>query len=95
MRIDLLLQRLKDVKGLSITETKDQKNGRTVHTISAVLPEIPFGPNRHAWYPLVLDPGQEIVPRAEIDAMLRHLYHLNSLDLDQPLSVRVAGAGDG
>ena len=83
MNIDLLLRHLKPVKQISITETRSLKDGCTVYTISTVLPEFPFGKDKHAWYTLVVEDGQTEIPKSEINAMLRHLWHLG-LDLNEP-----------
>lgn len=94
MKIDLLLRHLKAIDSVSITQTKSLKDGCTIYTISTLLPEFPFGKDKHAWYPLVVEDGQTDIPTAEIEAMLRHLWHLG-IDLTKPPPDQTTASGGG
>lgn len=70
MKITELLAKIKEVEGIEVEERR-LSDGTAVYVFSSVLPYPKFEP---AWYPIVIKPGHEVVPRKEIEAMLRHLW---------------------
>lgn len=70
MTIKELLAKIGEVKDIEIEQRRLADN-TIVYIFASQLPFPKFGA---AWYPIVIRPGQEIVPRKEIDAMLRHLW---------------------
>lgn len=60
---------------IEVLEDRNHADGCRVITFITSLP----GPEvmaRHVWYPLVLSKNQTEVSRSEIEALLRHLWHL-------------------
>ncbi len=74
MTPETLIQKLSALKSIKIEETREHPDGTRVFTISATLPEFPFGRGQVRWYPLVVLPGQTEVPQSEIDALLRRFW---------------------
>lgn len=84
MKLTDLLARLSKVKGVSIAERIALPDGTETIMIVADLPEFPFGVGKKVSYPLVISPGQTDVPRSEIDALLRRVWHLSLDWFNQP-----------
>jgi len=72
MELERLLGRLRDI-GVTVTDSPATK-GRKI-LLECALP-YPYE-RRHAWYPLILSPGQTNVPKHEVTAIFRHLWHLS------------------
>ena len=70
MNLKELLDKIDKAEGIDREERK-LSDGTVVHIFFSQLPFPKFGA---AWYPIVIKPGQERVPRKEIEAMLRHLW---------------------
>ena len=76
MKLSDLLSKLEQID-VQLAERRVLHNGRTVYILTARLPALPFGVGDRAvaWYPLIVDAGQNVVPREEVEALLRHLWH--------------------
>jgi hypothetical protein len=76
MNIDLLLQQLNKIN-IYLEEDRRRQDGTRVLIFRSNLPNFPFG-NQQSWHTLVLEPGQVIVDRQEIESILRHFWQLSS-----------------
>ena len=65
---------------IEVLEDRKYADGSRVITFTAPLPG-PEAEQRHVWYPIVLSKDQTEVSRPEVEALLRHLWHL---ELDVP-----------
>ena len=74
MNIEKLIHWL-NAHHIEILEDRNHADGSRVITFTAPLPG-PETSGRHVWYPIVLSNDQTEVSRSEIEALLRHLWHL-------------------
>lgn len=74
MKLSDLLSELEKI-GVEITCRKIPIKGQTVYTLQTKLPTPPFREGATAWYPLVIDQGQEFVPQEEVEAIKLRLWH--------------------
>jgi hypothetical protein len=71
MKVETLLAKL---RGSEIAvEDRRKPDGSGIIIASAVLP-FPYVP-KPVWGTLILSPGQEEVTRAQVEALLRHVWH--------------------
>jgi hypothetical protein len=76
MNITELLERLKAAPvNARIAETRKLEDGTMIYLLVAHLPEFPFGREKFVWYPLAMEPGQTLVDRDEIRAILARFWH--------------------
>jgi hypothetical protein len=59
---------------IEVLEDRTLADGSRIITFTAALPLGQLD-GRHVWYPIVLSKDQTEVSRAEIEALLRHLWH--------------------
>ena len=73
MNIEKLIHWLSSHR-IEVLEDLSLADGSRIITFTASLP---FGEldGRHVWYPIILFKNQTEVSRAEIEALLRHLWH--------------------
>lgn len=74
MPVNRLLAKLAKIR-VNVAETRTLPDGRTIYVLVAELPAFPFGRQQRVWYPLIIEPQQTDVPREEVEAILRHLWH--------------------
>jgi hypothetical protein len=74
MSLDSLRERLTE-NGIILDEERTLPGGWRVYIFTCLLPGFPFG-HRRVWYPLVVTQGQTEIPEEEIEALLRHCWHL-------------------
>ena len=74
MKLSDLLSELEKI-GVEISCRKIPISGRTVYELRTKLPSPPFREGATAWYPLVIDRGQEFVPQEEVEAIKLRLWH--------------------
>ena len=73
MKLSDLLSKLKNQAGVT-EERRHLADGQTVIILTGRLPAFPFGDRAHAWYTLVLEPGQDEVSPDEVEAILRRFW---------------------
>jgi len=71
MKVSALLDKLRTIPEIDISEERDLKDIRRVITFSTVRPFPQLGP---AWYSMVVHSDDEEIPQEKIEAMLRHLW---------------------
>jgi hypothetical protein len=77
MEIAQFLDELRKLNGVTVEE-RIMPNGTHVYIIVRLLPEVPYGTNRHVWYPLVVSPDKTKIYQSEKNAVLRHIRHAES-----------------
>jgi hypothetical protein len=85
MPLPQLLARLEQHK-VTVAEKRILSDGRTVYILVAQLPSFPFGDRKHTWYSLIVEQSQTEIPRDEIEALLRHLWHAELVDFFDDLA---------
>lgn len=78
MNLKDLIARLTAIDGVQIAEEQHQPDGTIIYIFCATLPTFPFGHQKHVWYPLVVKPGETEIPKSEVEAILRRLWHGSS-----------------
>ena len=75
IEVSALLASLKKEAKVEPTETRTLHDGTRILILVGRLPSLPLG-GRVTWYPLVLRKDEETVDRREVEAILRHFWHL-------------------
>jgi hypothetical protein len=71
MKIAELLDKLRNIPEIDVSEERSLKDNRRVVTFSTQKPFPQVGP---AWYSMVVHSDDEEIPTEKIEAMLRHLW---------------------